>query len=487
MDLLRLGSVPIRDERRLPEESCLPAGRPDIDRLGTGELPDDQWCALVAAELSPDLLVVIDPLLRAVWTNAAVERLLGLQRGEMLGDPVSDHVHPDDLMVAVGALNESQRNDGYHVATRIRVRRRDGSYIDTRVTATTITDESGTWMVLALRPVEDEVAIERRRAQLKALAQSVYVECAAVHWYELGDKIPAILGALAGVVGAHRVEVVEPRDGSFERVAGWSARGSTSCGSGRVQLLADPERLRAAPCVVTTVEPGGTGDRPDCGCGVDVEPTHRMVVELWLDVDGVVRLLFDEYTETWDDANADIIALMCSTMLATMRRCEQESELNIRATRDPLTRLLNRTALHQRLGEMLAGMDPARPPIVLFADLNRFKQLNDRFGHREGDAVLCRVADAISSQVRSDDVAARMGGDEFVIVVAGDDVPVATMVSRVRASIDAALVDWPDVGVAVGAIVAEVGESPEDLLDRADRAMYDDKARSRSARSVART
>ncbi|HNH39664.1 MAG TPA: PAS domain-containing protein, partial [Microthrixaceae bacterium] len=104
--------MPIRDERRLPEESCLPAGRPDIDRLGTGELPDDQWCALVAAELSPDLLVVIDPLLRAVWTNAAVERLLGLQRGEMLGDPVSDHVHPDDLMVAVGALNESQRNDG---------------------------------------------------------------------------------------------------------------------------------------------------------------------------------------------------------------------------------------------------------------------------------------------------------------------------------------------------------------------------------------
>ena len=61
------------------------------------------------------------------------------------------------------------------------------------------------------------------------------------------------------------------------------------------------------------------------------------------------------------------------------------------------------------------------------------------------------------------------------------------MVSRVRASVDAALADWPDVGVAVGAIVAEVGESPEDLLDRADRAMYDDKARSRSSRSVART
>ena len=67
-----------------------------------------------------------------MWTNAAVERLLGLQRGEMLGDPVSDHVHPDDLMVAVGAL------DGSPSATTATTsppasasRRRDGSYIDT--------------------------------------------------------------------------------------------------------------------------------------------------------------------------------------------------------------------------------------------------------------------------------------------------------------------------------------------------------------------
>ena len=406
-------------DRRLPDSLRLPGGAPELAALREGELPDDDWSARAATELSPDLLVLVDPLMRAVWTNGAVERMLGIPRGEMLGMVVSEYVHPDDLVVALGAINEVQRADGYHVATRIRVLRWDGSYLDTRVTATTITDDDGVWMVLALRPVEDEVAVERRRAQLKALAQNVYVECAAMHWYELGDRVAGMLGALAGVVGSMTVELLEPDGAGFTRVAG---------------------RAR----------------------------------------DGIVRLDFDGYTETWDDANADIIALMCSTMLATMRRCEQESELNTRATRDPLTRLLNRDALRQRLGEVLGAARPERPPVVLFADLNNFKQMNDRFGHREGDAVLCRVADALSSKVRADDFAARIGGDEFVVVLGEGDAELPVLVERIRTAVDAALLDWPEVTVAVGAICVGPDDTLDDVLELADRAMYADKARLRA-------
>ena len=455
-------------DRRLPDSLRLPDGAPGLDDLRAGGLPDDAWSARAATELSPDLLVVVDPLMRAVWTNGAVERMLGIPHGEMLGMDVSSYVHPDDLVVALGAINEVQRADGYHVATRIRVLRWDGSYLDTRVTATTITTDDGVWMILALRPVDDEVAVERRRAQLKGLAQSVYVECAAMHWFELGDRVAGMLGALAGVVGSRTGELLEPRDGGFTRVAGWSRDGQRPSAGTTVEVVGDLDRLRNLPCLVTTT-PGEDG----------VETS--MIVELWLDREGIVRLAFDGYTETWDDANADIIALMCSTMLATMRRCEQESEINTRATRDPLTRLLNRTALQQRLSEMLTADRPDRPPVVLFADLNHFKQMNDRFGHREGDAVLCRVADALSSQIRADDVAARIGGDEFVVVLDEGDAPLDALVERIRTAVDASLAGWPDVTVAVGAITVEPGTTPEELLDLADRAMYADKARLRAA------
>ena len=456
-------------ERRLPDSLRLPDGAPRLDQLQDGALPDGTWSTLAATELSPDLLVLVDPLMRAVWTNGAVERMLGIPRGEMLGMDVSSYVHPDDLVVALGAINEVQRADGYHVATRIRVLRWDGSYLDTRVTATTITTDDGVWMILALRPVDDEVAVERRRAQLKALAQNVYVECAAMHWFELGDRVAGMLGALSGVVGARTVELLEPRSGAFTRVAGWAHDGARPAAGETVEVVSDLDRLRNLPCVVTA-----TSDGEDPGVAL------AMVVELWLDREGIVRLSFDGYTETWDDANADIIALMCSTMLATMRRCEQESEINTRATRDPLTRLLNRSALHQALAEMLLTVGPGASPVGVFADLNHFKQMNDRFGHREGDAVLCRVADALSSQVRADDVAARIGGDEFVVVLAEGGATVEVLVERIRRTVDDALAPWPDVTVAVGAIAVTAGDTPDDVLDRADRAMYADKARLRA-------
>ena len=455
-------------------------------------LPDPGWCQDLAIENAPDLLVVVDPRLRAVWTNGAVARMLGLAPGEMLGSPVPDHIHPDDLDHAIGAVGEAHRSDGYHVATRIRVRRSDSTYVDTRVTSTTVTRADGTWMVLALRPVEDEVAIERRRAQLKALAQSVYVTCAGMHWYQEEVRLTGMLGGLAAVVGACSVELAAGRDagagrhGEMMSTAWWSGSAAAPprpLGS-RFTVVADAERLRMAPCILTR------SSRPaaaEPAAGLD-----GVVVEIWLEGAavhgagarhcGVARLGFDGISPDWDDANADIVALMCSTLMATMQRCDHERNVNRAATLDPLTRLANRGALHARLGELL-GTDTTQAdrPVVLFADLNHFKQLNDRFGHREGDLVLQTVAEAITSQVRSEDLAARIGGDEFVVVFDAPKESTGALVARVRSAIDRALSSrWPGVTVAVGAISVGPRGTPDDVLERADLAMYRDKTNSRS-------
>ena len=447
--------------------------------------PDPEWCQDLAVRHAPDLLVVVDPTLRAVWTNGAVGRILGLGHGEMLGSPVQDHIHPDDLDAAIGALGEAHRTDGYHIATRIRVRRADSTYVDTRVTATTCTFEDGTWMVLGIRPVEDEIAIERRRVQLKALAQTVYVTCAGMHWYEEEERVVGMLGGLAAVVGARSVELAGPGAGGELAVrAAWARRGDgvrrPPVGS-PFASVADVERLRLAPCVLTGLAATDTVHHRLGSDGV--------VVEIWLDADtgpgGVARLGFDDVSPDWDDANADIVALMCSTLEATMSRCDQERDVNREAALDPLTRLLNRAALHRRLGALLGEQGDRPRPVVLFADLNHFKQLNDRFGHREGDEVLRTVAEAIRSQVRPNDLAARIGGDEFVIVFDAPDETAGALVARIRGSIDRALSRWSGVTVAVGAIAVGPRGTPDDVLERADMAMYRDKASSRGGTSLA--
>jgi diguanylate cyclase (GGDEF)-like protein/PAS domain S-box-containing protein len=431
----------------------------------------------VALRHAPDLLVVVDAELCAVWASSAVTRVLGHGAGEMVGTPIHDHVHPDDLGQAVGALGEATRNDGYHMATRLRIRRNDGSYRDTRVTATTFESVGGTWMVLSIRPVEDEIAIEQRRAQLKALAQTVYLTCAGMHWYQEQEQVVPMLGTLAAVVGARAVELAsaDEKHGAMILRSAWA--GSERAGPRLTPgtsfwAVAPHDELRMVPCVLSRRPIDG-----DLSCPRLAE---EVVVELWLEPDdgppGVLRMTFDEVSPDWDDANADVLALMASTLVATMRRCNQEQRVNEEATRDPLTRLLNRGALLEQLSNLMDRSRPGYlPPVVLFADLNNFKALNDTYGHREGDRVLQTVADAIRNVVRGHDLAARVGGDEFVVAFDAPAETAGELVARIRSAVDRAIGNWPGLSIAVGAISVGPYGTPTDVLDRADLAMYRDK------------
>jgi cyclic di-GMP phosphodiesterase Gmr len=163
----------------------------------------------------------------------------------------------------------------------------------------------------------------------------------------------------------------------------------------------------------------------------------------------------------------------------------REDALRQRATTDALTGLVNRGALFEVLNRLLADRAGGRCGL-LFCDLDGFKAVNDRHGHRAGDSVLRGTADRLRAVAAAGDVVGRLGGDEFVLVRPGGDEAAmralaAAMEARMAEPFDDA-VRGLTVSVSTGTAVDLPGETADDLMARADAEMYGVKAhRYRSA------
>lgn len=161
------------------------------------------------------------------------------------------------------------------------------------------------------------------------------------------------------------------------------------------------------------------------------------------------------------------------------------------AYHDALTGLPNRRLLHDRLAQALAHAERNRHKVaVLLLDLDDFKDVNDNFGHRIGDAALQQVVIRLASRMRASDTLARTGGDEFTIVsqvttVQGSETLMAALESALilPIKVEGRLVR---TGVSIGcALYPDDGTDPVELCAAADKAMYASKRGSRSLRSSA--
>ena len=205
------------------------------------------------------------------------------------------------------------------------------------------------------------------------------------------------------------------------------------------------------------------------------------------------RFLRPDGTQVW--GRVTLIALegdgeqqVLASVLDTTEARAVAAELERRAGSDPLTGLANRSTFDAVLTARLAGTQRVA---VLFCDIDRFKQVNDSLGHAAGDELLREVAQAISGVLRTQDLAARLGGDEFVLLL--DDVKGAehavSVAERVRLAARRR-VRLGEVSVlsslTVGVALSEPGVTGDQLLARADRALYRAKGLGRDRVELAR-
>ena len=173
-----------------------------------------------------------------------------------------------------------------------------------------------------------------------------------------------------------------------------------------------------------------------------------------------------------------------------LRRTREELDVaEIRAQTDALTELYNRRCLDRQLPRFIAKERTERSGLaLLMIDLDKFKPINDTHGHPAGDAVLRAVAGVLRRFVRPTDLACRIGGDEFAVLLApinaSSGFDAAHVLVKLRQAIATSEVHVPEgvlkVGASIGGAALEGGDSPESLVARADKFLYEAKGAGRN-------
>ena len=154
------------------------------------------------------------------------------------------------------------------------------------------------------------------------------------------------------------------------------------------------------------------------------------------------------------------------------------------ATVDPLSGMLNRRGLESLTPQLIAlGISKRVPVFALFVDIDGLKEVNDIHGHEFGDQVIIATANAITAAVRTDDLIARWGGDEFVILGIGEPWQPEVLTERIHAIIlqgDLDTQKWPAAVTVGGATTGPAVTTFDELMRQADQDMYARRAQQRS-------
>lgn len=404
-----------------------------------------------------DGLITVDAASHILLANAAMERMFGYTVDGLVKRDFNELLPREFRASPLGGMRRYITDGTKRVVGRsveLVGLRSDGSEFPIELSVDTVEHSDGSRYVAVVRD-----ATARQKAGQALLLEK---ERLRVTLHSIGDA----------VITTDTHGVITYLNPVAEQLAGW--RSSEAIGQ-RIEVVysivhaAFGDRAQSPIAFVLTT--GAVGGKSD-----DTILVRR---------DGT-RVEIEDSASPIRDGNGTIVGVVLVFRDATQAR-RLTGHINHQATHDALTDLMNRREFERQLTATLDGEGPqAQGHVLLFIDLDQFKIVNDTAGHAAGDKLLKQVAGLLKSCLRSSDHLARMGGDEFAVLLRDCPIePGMRIAESLRQVVADIRFDWDGalfrIGASIGLVHFEAGASLSQVLSEADSACYlaKDKGRNR--------
>lgn len=424
-------------------------------------------------DLLLDAVCAVDKQGRFVFVSAACERIFGYSADEMIGQPMIDMVHPADRQRTLDAAREIMGGEP-KLNFENRYLRKDGRVVHILWSARWSEDDQ--LRIAVARDITERKQAESRQAALYAISEAAHAAEDLLALFKrihmiIGEWLPALNFSVA-LYDEHCAQLnfpyhVDDHEPQPEQPGTMTGRLCTEVIRTGQPILLTPDQCTPPAGFEVLV----TGQNAPCWLGVPLNSQNGTIGAL------IVKSIpgGERYTEQ----DKELLQYVCAQVATAIERKQLHARLQYMAQYDQLTQLPNRELLRDRLKASLqvAREDGGRMAL-LYVDLDRFKQVNDTHGHAVGDMLLQAVANRLKGCVRETDTVARIGGDEFVVLLhsirAADDTDI--VVEKIRQVLvqplrldGHSLNIQPSIGVAR---YPDHGTEEKQLFRHADEAMY---------------
>ncbi|HEX7649679.1 MAG TPA: diguanylate cyclase [Noviherbaspirillum sp.] len=410
-----------------------------------------------------DAVFLVDMQGIIVYASAACERILGYTPEEMTGNPMIDFVAPED--------REKTRNEASEVISgKLRIGfenryvRKDGTLVHLMWSARW--SEADRLRIGVARDITERKHAEERQAAVYALSEAAHTESDFPSLFRKTHQIVASLLPVAGFA----VAILDQKSGQLDFVYQADAQG-------RSPLAQEAEARRHGDAVLRSGRPVL---RLESSAGGNISWLAMPLTGLQ---EAIGALILHSHPGTaYADKDVELLQFVSAQVAAAIERSRLNAELLHAARYDELTGLPNRRLFQDRMHSALARSRRSRTrAAMLYVDIDNFKLVNDSLGHAAGDRLLMEFACRLVGSVREEDTVARMGGDEFVVLLENvhgldDALSVAAKIrSTTQQPLDIeghSLQTMASIGIA---LYPDDGLEAETLLRHADKAMYREK------------